>query len=1276
MSFTDVVIIDRDTGFEKAKLHYDSLQQQLIIESQEGIQLLSRAGHDIQLNPSQAVNFTNYTFPVDDGQFRQVLTTDGAGQLSFVSIAATLQITLDDLVDVVVTSPANGDILVYNSTSGHWENTQLQITTSFIELTDTPADYTGHANKIVTVNATEDGLEFNPGDLLAPVDSVFGRTDAVVAATGDYNSDQVTNNSTVTGISVSDALESIELDAASAVQPGDNISVLVNDAGYITLAQVPADAVTSVAGKTGIVTLDKADITDFSDGDYATSVQGILADSATQPGDNVSTLINDAGYLTAGVQVGDNVSVLINDAGYLVIADINSKTDKLPSAVGNLAEFDVDGNLADAGIDVAEVVTETELLAGITTEHLSIEPGLGSNGLQALRIHGPADETFASMIMYTAAFAEFLSISAHSTTASKINSSNDLQFSNGSGQVITMKDLQGINLHPGAGETTSLWGSAWIGEAGEDIWIAQVKWPTALGTANQALSSDGNLNYVWRTFASEAQGALADSAAQTGDNVSIFVNDAGYLTTETPDLVTSVAGRIGDVVIVKADIADFGTYATPAQGTLADSAAQTGDNVSIFVNDAGYITSVTAAPVDSVAGRIGDVVIVKADIADFGTYATPSQGALADSAAQSGDNVSIFVNDAGYVTSVDISGKADKFPPSVAGNFATLDASGNLGDSNSTPSDFATAAQGTTADSAAQSGDNVSIFTNDAGYLTSVTAAPVDSVFGRLGAVIAVSTDYSAFYATTAQGTLADSAIQSGENVSVFVNDAGYLVVSDLTGKADKVIPTVAGNFAALDATGNLIDSTSKTADFATAAQGIVADTAAQSGDNVSIFTNDAGYLTSVSAAPIDTVFGRIGTVVALSSDYASFYASTAQGTLADSALQSGDNVSTLVNDAGYLTSETPAPIDTVHGRTGDVVSAEGDYDLDQLGDVDTTGLVTNQILEFNGTDWTPINTPSGAVTTVHTRSGDVVSATGDYAASQITNDSSITGATVDLALEQIDAEKVDLVIGTIGNIAIIAANGQLGDLGTDAGVFASATQGLLADSAIQPLDNMSELTNDLGFLTDITSESIDSLSDVDLTGNNIGYVLKWDGAKFIVAAETDTNIDSILELTDTPNAYAAQAAKTLVVNNLEDAMVFEDRMADLNDDIRWPAGDGVVGQVLTAQGATYGWTDPGAGGSGTFTGLSDTPTDYVAANNKVVMVDALATGLEYREVLPVPVESVFGRQGIIIAANGDYTTTQITNLSTVSGANATEALNWLTQNKLDFNSTIDGGVY
>lgn len=58
---------------------------------------------------------------------------------------------------------------------------------------------------------------------------------------------------------------------------------------------------------------NKADIADFNELDYATATQGTTADTAIQPGDNISTLFNDEVYL----QPSDNVSALTNDAGYI-----------------------------------------------------------------------------------------------------------------------------------------------------------------------------------------------------------------------------------------------------------------------------------------------------------------------------------------------------------------------------------------------------------------------------------------------------------------------------------------------------------------------------------------------------------------------------------------------------------------------------------------------------------------------------------------------------------------------------------------------------------------------------------------------------------------------------------------------------------------------------------------------------------------------------------------------------------------------------------------------
>lgn len=60
----------------------------------------------------------------------------------------------------------------------------------------------------------------------------------------------------------------------------------------------------------------------------------------------------------------------------------------------------------------------------------------------------------------------------------------------------------------------------------------------------------------------------------------------------------------------------------------------------------------------------------------------------------------------------DVSGKADMVTGATAGNLAGLDASGNLTDSGSKPSDFATAAQGALAASAVQPGDLAAVATS------------------------------------------------------------------------------------------------------------------------------------------------------------------------------------------------------------------------------------------------------------------------------------------------------------------------------------------------------------------------------------------------------------------------------------------------------------------------------------------------------------------------------------------------------------------------------------
>lgn len=125
-----------------------------------------------------------------------------------------------------------------------------------------------------------------------------------------------------------------------------------------------------------------------------------------------------------------------------------------------------------------------------------------------------------------------------------------------------------------------------------------------------------NINSASLTLSNTNAAQLAEAANNQGEIRQLYdlaarfafaANDCSY----TPDL--DAHPRIH--THGKGDIVDFRDedYATAAQGLLADSAIQPGDNISELVNDAAYITA-PEAPVQSVAGRTGDVVLTVPDV--------------------------------------------------------------------------------------------------------------------------------------------------------------------------------------------------------------------------------------------------------------------------------------------------------------------------------------------------------------------------------------------------------------------------------------------------------------------------------------------------------------------------------------------------------------------------------------------------------------------------------------------------------------------------------------
>lgn len=81
---------------------------------------------------------------------------------------------------------------------------------------------------------------------------------------------------------------------------------------------------------------------------------------------------------------------------------------------------------------------------------------------------------------------------------------------------------------------------------------------------------------------------------------------------------------------------------------------------------------------------------------------------------------------------------------------------------------------------------------------------------------------------------------------------------------------------------------------------------------------------------------------------------------------------------------------------------------LDDLTDVTVTTPVNGHVLEYNGSQWVNVVNPGAPVTSVFTRTGAVVAASGDYTAAQVTNTPAgfVAATDVQAAINEIDSEK------------------------------------------------------------------------------------------------------------------------------------------------------------------------------------------------------------------------------------------------------------------------------
>jgi len=161
----------------------------------------------------------------------------------------------------------------------------------------------------------------------------------------------------------------------------------------------------------------------------------------------------------------------------------------------------------------------------------------------------------------------------------------------------------------------------------------------------------------------------------------------------------------------------------------------------------------------------------------------------------------------------DVSGKADKVSDPTSGNFAGLDANGNLTDSGSKASDFLTQHQDISGKADKVTGATAGNFAglDSNGNLTDSGKKPSDFLTQHQDISGKADKDTDAVVGNFASFDSNGNPVDSGHKHSDYITSH-----QDISGKADKVSSATNGNFAGLDANGNLVDSGKKASDFST----------------------------------------------------------------------------------------------------------------------------------------------------------------------------------------------------------------------------------------------------------------------------------------------------------------------------------------------------------------------------------------------------------------------------------------------------------------------------
>ena len=565
------------------------------------------------------------------------------------------------------------------------------------------------------------------------VTSVAGRTGAVTLTSADIGG---LGTAAVLDVGTT-ASKVVQLDA-SARLPAVDGSQLTN---------LPSAPVTSVAGKTGAVTLTISDITDFEGlytnieyiNDNVVDIQAGINAAAS----NAIVWVGPGSYAGSTLTLTDKDMLKLQGEGAQTgaagIVELTSRGIAISgsSSTRNVVTgFQVEGSFTVTGTQGRHHIRNCQLLSG-----LAIDAVPNFMVVRDCEITGAV--TISAATTGTIYF-----IGCTFTSATFTNSA--------SASLVIVTQCTGFPAASVASVTP--YGTVGLSTGAAVNFNSQIVLPYATSFTGRTGELNNNAGFI-----TSAQAPVQSVAGKTGA-VTLSASDiSGLATVATTGAYSDLSGK-----------PTLGTAAALDVGTTALKVVQLDASAKLPAVDGSQLTNLPSAPVTSVAGKTGAVTLSASDISGLATVATT--GAYSDLSGK--PTLATVATSGAYA---DLSGTPSLATGATTGAYSDLSGKPTLGTA-------AALDVGTTALKVVQLDASARLPAVDGSQLTNLPSAPVTSVAGKTGAVTLTASDISGLATVATTGAYSDL---SGKPTLATVATTG--AYSDLSGK-----PTL-GTAAALD---------------------------------------------------------------------------------------------------------------------------------------------------------------------------------------------------------------------------------------------------------------------------------------------------------------------------------------------------------------------------------------------------------------------------------------------------------------------------------------------